>query len=50
MRYLRIDMEDDELYLKLKLQAARERKPMKDLVIEAIAKLLQEREQPQAKV
>jgi hypothetical protein len=47
VRHLRIDMDDDELYLELKLQAARERRSMKDLVVEAIVKLLEERKASQ---
>jgi hypothetical protein len=46
VRHLRIDIDDDDLYLELKLQAARERKSMKELVVEAITKLLEERQAP----
>ena len=46
MRHLRIDIDDDDLYLELKLQAARERKSMKELVVKAITKLLEERQAP----
>lgn len=43
MRALRFDV-DDDLYIWLKTQAAKERKSMKQLLIEALERLKRERE------
>lgn len=44
MRPLRVDL-DDDLYLRLKLRAAKERRSMKSIVIEALERLLSEKQE-----